>query len=334
MVNNLYPLDLSATYALMKTPMDTGLSPITIKNYVNRIDAVYKLASSNPYNGFIDLLIDYKTVITAINNSGFKLKSTYYTPIIKLFNYLATENSAKYENLGDIVRNHYYPEFMKYKLESEEQRNENITDATQRHRYLDVATILRRLESYDIRHSSGRVIPSRLLNKLLVSFYFLNPAWVPRNDLHTLILAGKSTVLEGSHNYLVLNQRKNPSHIVLNHYKTSVAYGQQIIKISKVVKDLLIQHIALNSRKVGEYLFSTVGGGCYTDSAFSNVVANAFNEVLDVPMNIDIVRQIQISQFNSTMPSNNQRIKYSKVFLHNLSTASQYIKLDIPTASS
>jgi len=326
-----YPINILDEFKLITTftqKQKQPLSPTSILAYIQRIDTIYNLILKTKYNGFIDLLIDYKTVINAIQNSKYRNLKNYYTPILKLFNHLA--NQHKYNFLKDILHNQYYPEFIKQQNITNTQLNDNKIQDHNLERYLNITQIHKLYNQYSYTNND-EIITLRLLYKLIVAFYFYNPNWIPRNDLVHIIIANKNTTLDSKNNYLILNSKNIPEHIVLNVYKTYSTYGQRIIKLSTTIKKLLIDYIRHLHKNFNDVLFTTGNNTVYAKSSFSSLVADAFKHVLQVHMTIDIARHIQVSHFNSTLPSNNQRTQYSYVLLHSLDVASQYVKLNIPT---
>jgi len=326
-----YPVNVLDEFKLITTFIKRHtqpLSPTTIIAYTQRIDTIYNFILKTKYNGFIDLLIDYKTVINAIQNSGYTNLKNYYTPILKLFNHLAKQ--PKYNFLKDIVDTHYYPEFIKQQNITNTQLNDNKIQDTQLERYLNITQIHKLYNQYSYTNNQDIII-LKLLYKLIVAFYFYNPDWIPRNDLVHIVIANNKTIIRNDTNYLILTPKNIPSHILLNVYKTSSTYGQRIIKLSSTIKKLLIDYIRHLHKNFDDVLFTTGNNTVYAKSSFSKLVADAFKHVLQVHMTIDIARHIQVSHFNSTLPSNNQRTLYSYVLLHSLDVASQYVKLNIPT---
>lgn len=303
------------------------LSLTSIQTYIQRIDTIYTLILKHKYNGYIDLLIDHENVIHSIQQSTYINQKNYYTPILKLFKHLYTQN-PKYSFLKDIVDNHYFPEFIKQQDITEKKLNDNKVNDAQKHRYLTLQQIHSLYDAYTYI-DNDTLITHRLLYKLIVAFYFYNPNWVPRNDLVHIVIADKKTNISPDTNYLILNARNIPSHIILNVYKTYPTYGQRIIKLSDTVKQLLIVYIRHLNKNYNDVLFTTLNNTVYAKPSFSGLVSDAFKNVLRIDMNIDIARHIHVSHFNSTLPSNNQRTQYSYVLLHSLDVASQYIKLNI-----
>lgn len=327
--NTDYPLNIQEEFKNITTFIKRDKKPLStssIQTYLQRIDTLYTLILKHKYNGYIDLLIDYETVIHAIQHSSYINQKNYYTPILKLFKHLYI--TPKYNFLKDIVDNHYFPEFIKQQAITEKKLNDNKVNDAQKHRYLTLQQIHSLYDSYTYI-DNDTLITQRLLYKLIVAFYFYNPNWVPRNDLVHIVIADKKTNISPDTNYLILNARNIPSHIILNVYKTFPTYGQRIIKLSDTVKQLLIVYIRHLNKNYNDVLFTTLNNTVYAKPSFSGLVSDAFKNVLRVDMNIDIARHIHVSHFNSTLPSNNQRTQYSYVLLHSLDVASQYIKLNI-----
>jgi hypothetical protein len=326
----VYPIDLEEAYGAIHLENGRPLSAATIKTYINSINAIYRLITNANYDDNIDILVHPVDVIAAIDASTYRNKSMLYTSIIKLFNGLSSSN-LKYDFLKPLVDRAYYPAFIKEKYTETSKLNKNLADADQLGRYLDLPTILDRIEKYPARHPSGRVMPENLKSKLILAFYFLNKWWKPRNDLGALQLAKKddAPLLPNTGNYLLLNRANKPDSIMLNVYKTASTYGTQILKLSPVLKSILVEYMAYNNKKVGDYLFANASGMPYTDNAMLKHVYSAFLDVLDVNMTIDHARQIQITDFMRGMPSTAARIVNAAAYLHNTETAQGYVKKNI-----
>ena len=327
--NTDYPLNIQEEFKNITTFIKRDKKPLStssIQTYIQRIDTIYTLILKHKYNGYIDLLIDYETVIHAIQHSSYINQKNYYTPILKLFKHLYI--NPKYNFLKDIVDTHYFPEFIKQQDITEKKLNDNKVNDAQKHRYLTLQQIHSLYDAYTYI-DNDTLITHRLLYKLIVAFYFYNPHWVPRNDLVHIVIADKKTNISPDTNYLILNARNIPSHIILNVYKTYPTYGQRIIKLSETLKNLLIVYIRHLHKNYNDVLFTTLNNTVYAKPSFSGLVNDAFKNVLKHDINIDIARHIHVSHFNSTLPSNNQRTQYSYVLLHSLDVASQYIKLNI-----
>jgi hypothetical protein len=326
-----YPVDLDVAYGSLRLANGKPLSPATIKTYINSINSIYRLLTDEGYDDTIDMLTQSADVIAAINGSNYRNKSMLYTAIIKLFNGLAS-SSAKYAFLKPIVDKDYYPQFMLSKDSENAKINKNMADADELGRYLDLPTIKDRVEKYPVAHTSGRIMPDNLRNKTIVCFYFCNSKnWVPRNDLGSLLLAKKadSALLPNTQNYLLLTAGNKPDSVLLNVYKTSGKYGTQMLKLSPELKAILRQYMTYENKRPGDYLFANASGQAYTDAAMLKHVYAALQDVLDVNMTIDIVRQIQITDFMKTLHSSAERAANARAFLHNTETAASYVKLNI-----
>jgi hypothetical protein len=307
----------------MVTSKGNPLSEHTIRDYKQRIMSIYNLIDKS-YYGHIKELLNYENIIKCIEASELKMKHLYYISIIRLLSHLNKET------YNDIIDKHYYPLFIKHKKETEDHINDNVTQVHNAHKYLPYHEVLDHIAQYQILAPNGEIMLKPLMYKLIATFYFLNPNYIPRAEIKTLVIASnKDKTLKDDTNYLILNARHNASHIILNRYKTYRHYGQQIIKLSDPLKLMIrtdLEHVPHN---YGDYLFFSKDRTMYGDSTFSTLVSTAFLYVVGKPISIDIARQIQITHFNSTMPSENQRKKFAKTFLHSTDVAKQYIKLDM-----
>lgn len=308
----------------MSTGKGEKLSELTKKGYMTRLKSIFKLLDKefNLLECDISPLLDEESTIKLIESSELRGKEQYYLIILRLLNHL---DEVKYK----AITNRYYEFYVKNKVDHEHEVNENKVKDEDAYKYMSVKDILERLGEYNIRSPSGVIIEKALLYKLIVSFYFLNSGnYIPRGEIRSFIIAAKDTELQEDKNYIVLNARRGVSHLVLNRYKTYRTYGQQIIKVSRELKVVLNEYIKYFKLEDGEYLIRTKSKGEINETNFSTLVSTSFLNITGRAITTDIARHIQVSEFNSKLPSMNERKKMAKICLHSVDNSTYYIKLD------
>lgn len=318
-------IDLHTEFSKM-TPTKgnhTQLSAATIRDYVRAINHIYKLVKGTPFDGDLSVLENYTNVIAIINKLNVKHKAHFYGPIIRLLKHI---DPLKYTHIADSF---YYPEFITHLHNARHAVGQHVQQHQDAHRYITLNEVLRRFNAYTFIDDAGTILLKPLFHKTIAAFYLLNPAWIPRNDLHTLIITSKNSDKNNTDNYIVLNNRHRPDHIILNSYKTSHSYGKQIIKISTPLKNILVHYLQAYPRNYADLLFHTADNKQFADSTFSTTVATAFLNVLQSPLNIDIVRQIHITAFNAAIPNDTHRKIFAKSLLQSSDASRQYPKLNL-----
>jgi hypothetical protein len=316
-------INLEDEFNKMRVSRDNAeLSESSKRTYISHLKRVYEILGKS-FKGHIDDLLDNENVISKIEGASVNNKHLYYIVIIRLLNHLNDD----YRELTEKI---YYPLFLKHKKDSVDKINDNVVKDSEAHKYLKVDEVLKRIREYNIKSPSGEILKRELLYKLIASFYFLNSNnYIPRGEIRTLKLASKSDVLDDEENYLVLNKKNEVAYIILNKYKTFKKYGMQKMKVSSELKEII--HIYLNAveHNYGDYLFISKHNREISEANFSTLVSTSFLNVVGKGITTDIARQIQISEFNSKLPSMNGRLKFAKICLHSVDVATNYIKLDI-----
>jgi len=310
----------------------SALSALTCKTYMSKINRIAFMMTNKPYESY-DFLTDADSVIKQIEDSDLKGKKDYLAAISKLLRYKKADESvlAKYG-----------------KAMTEQKDIETKTRGNNKSKAKDIEKadgmtlkqIQSKIKAYTVTANSKLDEP-KLVNKVLVSFYFMNenkgiPYFVPRNDLPEFKIVSinrSKKALGPEYNYLVIDAEKKPTKIIMKNYKTKSTYGTQSFQISTMLAELLQAYIIAFNKVSGDYLFTDKNNQPFKHNNFSALLENAMNEVLGSRIGVDLARQIVITNFynDNPMATINQKNDVARAFLHSASTSSEYVRPDLIT---
>jgi len=123
---------------------------------------------------------------------------------------------------------------------------------------------------------------------------------------------------ETEKNYIVVPSSKTINlKIVLNEYKTSGKYNQDIISVPKDLSKEIRKYIDHHGIEYGDYLFGK--------SKLSGFIKK-FNDKMNLPVKVSInkLRQMRVSNVLNNNPSIEDRVKLSKEMKHSTTTSNKY----------
>lgn len=301
--------ELRKLFKKVKTPQDISLSDITIRNYISKLNTISKLVTKNDYKSY-KFLLQPRKVIEKLNKSPLKGVKDYYSPIINILQLVNADNK---------IIKQYQNELIKKAEEEYEEREKNVLTKTEKERLLTMDEINDRYNKFQVR------TPADLMDKLIVAFYFKNEL-IPRNNLPKIKITDKDTKLDSDYNYLFVDKDMKPKEIIMLNYKTRNTYGEQRFKITTELKKLLEEYMTSFNKVNGDFLFSTESGYEIKDNSFLYVIKKAMEEVLQSPLNIDLIRSIQINDFYTGKPKSIQAKKeFARRLLHSPLVSQEYI---------
>ena len=255
-------------------------------------------------------LLKPKKVIDALNKSTLKGVKDYYSPIIILLDLVKANKE---------VIKVYQDELIKQAEEEYEKREQNVLTTTEKERLLTMKEINERYDEFKVN------TPADLMDKLIVAFYFKNDL-IPRNNLPKIKITNKDKGLDDNYNYLVVDKDMKPKEIIMLNYKTRNTYGEQRFKITPELKKLLEEYMTSFNKEVGDFLISTESGYEIKDNSFLYVIKKAMEEVLQSPLNIDLIRSIIINDFYTGKPKSIQQKKeFARRLLHSPLVSQEYV---------
>jgi hypothetical protein len=304
--------DAKNLFKKAKTPNGYTLSDISIRNYISKLNTISKLTTKQDYKNY-KFLLKPKKVIESLNKSTLKGVKDYYSPIIILLDLVKANK--------DIIKV-YQEELIKKAEEEYEKREQNVLTETEKERILNMKEINERYDNFNPK------TPADLMDKLIVAFYFKNEL-IPRNNLPKIKITNKDKRLNNNYNYLFVDKDMKPKEIIMLNYKTRNTYGEQRFKITPELKKLLEEYMTSFNKDVGDFLFSTESGYEIKDNSFLYVIKKAMEEVLESPLNIDLIRSIIINDFYSGKPKSiQQKKKFARRLLHSPLVSQEYVFVD------
>lgn len=301
--------ELRKLFKKVKTPQDISLSDITIRNYISKLNTISKLVTKNDYKSY-KFLLQPRKVIEKLNKSPLKGVKDYYSPIINILQLVNADNK---------IIKQYQNELIKQAEEEYEEREKNVLTKIEKERLLTMDEINERYDNFQVK------TPADLMDKLIVAFYFKDEL-IPRNNLPKIKITDKDTKLDSDYNYLFVDKTGKPKEIIMLNYKTRNTYGEQRFNVREELKELLIEYMKTFNKANGDFLFSTESGYEIKDNSFLYVIKKAMEEVLQSPLNIDLIRSIQINDFYTGKPKSIQAKKeFARRLLHSPLVSQEYI---------
>jgi hypothetical protein len=312
----------------MESRNGTQLSPYSCKSYASKVNRISILMTNKPYEDYKYFVNNVDNIIKKVNDSELKSKKDYFSAINKLL---------KSKNVNETILDKYKQAMKITKEQEDKTRGENMaTDSNVKKSQTagnDLEDIQNKIKKYSIMENN-KIDDIKLINKLLVSFYFMNNQhFIPRNDLpeFKLISISKSKKpLPDEFNYIVINPDKKPMKIIMKNYKTKSKYGTQSFKISQYLEDILQTYLKEYGKTPGDYLFVDKNNKPFKHSNFSNLLNNSMEAVLGAKIGIDLARQIVLSNlYNDNLMTINERHDLARAFLHSPDVAQEYIRVNL-----
>ena len=323
-VNN----DLLTEFSNMESRNGTSLSPYSCKSYASKVNRIAILMTNKPYEDYKYFVNNVDNIIKSVNASDLKSKKDYFSAINKLL---------KSKNVNDTILDKYKQAMKINKEQEDETRGNNMaTDSNvkkSKQAGNDLEDIQTKIKKYSIIDENNKIDDSKLINLLLVSFYFMNKNFIPRNDLpeFKIVSVNKSKKpLSNEFNYLVITPNKKPVKIIMKNYKTKSTYGTQSFNLSPFLDNVLQLYLTEYNKQTGDYLFVDKNDKPFKHSNFSNLIENSMNDILGSKIGIDLARQIVLSNtYNNNLLTINEKKELARAFLHSPDIAQEYIRINL-----
>ena len=323
-VNN----DLLTEFSNMESRNGTSLSRYSCKSYASKINRIAILMTNKPYEDYKYFVNNVDNIIKSVNASDLKSKKDYFSAINKLL---------KSKNVNDTILDKYKQAMKIQKENEDETRGNNMaTDSNvkkSKQAGNDLEDIQTKIKKYSIIDENNKIDDSKLINLLLVSFYFMNKNFIPRNDLpeFKIVSVNKSKKpLSNEFNYLVITPNKKPVKIIMKNYKTKTTYGTQSFNLSPFLDNVLQLYLTEYNKQTGDYLFVDKNNKPFKHSNFSNLIENSMNDILGSKIGIDLARQIVLSNtYNNNLLTINEKKELARAFLHSPDIAQEYIRINL-----
>lgn len=319
--NDLELQQLHNHFSKLKTLKGQQLSPISIKNYIGKLNRMSVLCTNKAFEND-NFLMHPQNVLIKLEHSSLKSKKDYIASISK---YL-----SGCSGIDKKIIKEYQDAMAKMKKEQSNERGDNLATQKNVNNSLTLKEIQKKIANYKITN------PDELINAVIVCFYFGNTEnLVLRNDLANMVIISPSKakkILDKNNNYLVVNNKGIPEKIILLAYKTSKTYGEKSFKISIPLQKLLVVYLKKFNKKYNNFLFTRQDGKTpFTNSTFSRIIENAMYNILGKKIGVDLSRQIIATNFYLINPlaSKNQKEEFASRFLHSLSTNLEYMRQNL-----
>lgn len=242
----------------------------------------------------------YNDVIIKINTSSYNNKL-----------YSTNSKKAMYQTILFLISNDKIKVSKKaheaYKKEFELL---NITSREQTEQNQQKETVLK-FDEYlkKIKEAYGEGSKQYLIS-LLYSFYSF------RDDLILEVIPTEKEATETNKNYVVIPTGKiRNCIIILNEYKTSKRYGQDIISLNSEISNLMKQYKSNNDIKNNGFLFG--------EKPLSGYIKK-FNDKLNLNITINTLRQMKVSETLNEKGDAETRLNLSKIMKHSPETSKKY----------
>jgi hypothetical protein len=258
-------------------------------------------------------------VLDKLKASKLASKKDYTTPVIRLLKH--------YNSSNDTIAT-YQRALSTYKGEEDSERKDNKASAKEKSNAMPLKDIQQKVLAFKPENDA------ELVQKVIVSFYFVNPSLTPRNDLYEMKLVSntkKPNKMDEKYNYVVINKEGKSEAILMNNYKTKHTYGRQKFSISPELKSVLDQYIAEYKKQPGDFLFVMRDGQPFKESNFRNLIESSMEYIVGTPINIGLARKIKITDYYSGNKPHtiNQDEEFARSFLHSTGVQKEYLKVDL-----
>jgi len=133
--------------------------------------------------------------------------------------------------------------------------------------------------------------------------------------------------LNKDYNYVLVSASGEPTSMIWQKYKSDFTFGVRKFPITPFVKNLLKEYIQKTGRQNGDLLFKMRNGDEDKKSNFIDIIKRSTKEVLGKEMSVDLIRQIQITNFyRDGVKTIEQDEKDAERFLHSSKVHKEYYR--------
>jgi len=296
------------------------LSKITVMNYVSKLNKLSSLILGHPWDGNAEFLLDTKKVVDAIAKASVTGKKDYLSPVVHLL---------KSMNVDGKIILEYQQAMGAFKDAEYEKRKHNVATPEKAEDSMPLSEIKTKIDAYKPETDV------QLMYLLICALYFQNEL-VPRNDLNAVKLAAttkKAKDLKPEFNYILVEKNDKPVSMVWQNYKSSHTFGSKRFNITPKVQGILKKYIKKMKKQNGDYLFAMRDGEPYKKSNFLDVIKSATEAVLGKGMGVDLIRQIQITDYyRDGLKTIAQDEKDAERYLHSSGIHKEYMRTNLTVA--
>jgi len=300
---------------------DKPLSKITIMNYVSKLNKLAQLVEGHPWDGNSGFLMNAKKVISAIDKAQITGKKDFLSPVLRLL---------KSMNVDSNLITEYQKGLAQFKNDEYSDRKKNKTSDEKADGSLPLSQILEKIKAFKPQNDI------QLVYLLINAIYFMNTL-VPRNDLNIVKFASsskKSKDLNKDFNYILVDKDGTPSAMVWNNYKSNHTFGSKKFPITTPVQTLIREYMKRFNKVNGDFLFTMRNGEPYKKSNFLDLIKSATETVLGKPMGVDLIRQIQITDYyRDKVKTIEEDERDAERYLHSVNIHKEYMRTNLKEES-
>jgi hypothetical protein len=314
--------NLRGFFEKLESRTQKPLSKITISNYVSKLNKLSMLVKGKGWDGDASFLNNAKNVLEKIAESNVSGKKDFLSPVLRLL---------KHNNANSDLISAYQKGLAEFKNDEYSLRKKNKSKPHLVEASLPYNEIVEKIENFKPETKQD------LLFLVIVSIYFTGTL-VPRNDLNIVKLASSSKKpkeLNSEFNYILIDKEGTPVNMVWNKYKSNHTFGSVKFPIPPPLQKLLKTFVASEGKKNGDLLFTKPNGKEYTKYDFLQLIKNATKAILGVEMGVDLIRQIQITDYyRDGVKSIEEDEKNAMRFLHSVEMHKQYFRSNLAESES
>lgn len=322
--NNIDALEsLKKTFEVLESRHGKPLSPVTIKNYVAKINKLSCLVLDHAFDGDLKWLNSPDKVIAVLQKSNATGLKDFISPIVRL---LKTKNE-----LDPQILEAYQKAMTSFKNDEYGLRKKNKSSDKEIERSISLPDIIEKINKYQPKTKIE-------LTYLLVCKLYFQGSVVFRNDLSCMKLVSNSKKLKdmnSSHNYITIDKAGVPVSVILKNYKSSATYGTQKFPITNELKGCLAEYLKMTGKQAGDFLFSKSETVPYNKDTVRALLEKSTEAVLGKALNINLIRKIQITDFLRHGPHSIEASEIdAKRYLHSVNQHSEYLGLGLKHTAS
>lgn len=308
--------DLMKLLAETKSKQDKPLQPSSIMNYATKLNRVCIAVTDHAFSGDFNFLKDADKVYEKLKEQGLKSIKDYLSVCSKI---------AQHYNMGEDQIKKYQAYMAEEKEKEYAIRKDNMSSEKEKENAMKLKVVNKKIDDYVPKTDQD------LAFLLVVKMYFQNEL-IPRNNLADFKLVSNSkkiSTMNPMFNYILMDKDK-PTMIVMKRYKTQQKYGTQKFGITHQLEKTLAEFIKRFDRKNGEFLFQTTVGEPFTKAQSGELVRRATREVLGLPMNVNLIRKIHVTDhYSHGLKSINENEEFARRLLHSAEVGQEYAKKDL-----
>ena len=317
--------ELRKTFQSMSSKSGKELRPITIENYVGKINKLSVLMTGKCFDGDLKFLLNPDDVVKKLKESKLKGLKDYTSPITKLLKH--------FNHSSDIIQV-YQKAMSDFKNEEDKVRGDNIASKKQVDNAIPLPEIQEKIKEFKPKTEQD------LMYKTIMQFYFSKTGLIPRNNLIDIKISNdkkKNKDLNKEWNYLTVDANMNPKRIIMMRFKNAEVYmakngGQRpTFAVDPELAETLKEYIRVFGKKISDFLFTMpTTNEPYKPANFLDTIGNASEKIFGKRMTIDLIRSIWVTNhFSSGLKSINENQELANRMLNSTGIQQQYIKKNL-----